>query len=186
MEHKEKRNGQFIGKRNVEFSKEDLTIARWYLVKIKQMLGLDNINNIDIKENKPLIELDDDDENVCVNYNIFLHTKGNIYKENSNDWSKPFISRKTSQKNLPYVSITIYNKEGIKCEGSNEVETQFEVYLRFYGFYERKYRCKNWVCYDNHKHYGYAYSLYTLFDESIIPSIEEFITAYKPLIGVKN
>lgn len=186
MEHKEKRNGKFIGKRDIEFSKEDLTIARWYLVKIKQMLGLDNINNIDIKENKPLIELDDDDENVCVNYNIFLHTKGNIYKENSHDWSKPFISRKTSQKNLPYVSITIYNKEGIKCEGSNEVETQFEVYIRFYGFYERKYRCKNWVCYDNHKHYGYAYSLYTLFDESIIPSIEEFITAYKPLIGVKN
>jgi hypothetical protein len=185
MEHKEKRNGKFIGKRDVEFSKEDLTIARYNLVKIKQMLGLDNIYKVDIKENKPFVEIPNDkNENVCVNYKIFLHTKDGTYKEETHDWSKPFISRKTY--NTGSIFIGIFNEEGIKCEGSDEVETQFEVFVQFYGFYERKYRAKKWVSYDNKLHFGYAYSLTTLFDETIIPSIEEFINAYKPLIGAEK
>lgn len=172
--NKAKRNGKFIGQRNVKILSFDLNTAHCGLDKVIETIGKANIISVEKNENEST--------NIKTEYVIKLNCKPDIYRDyDKNDIFKvKYMSRKMVN---PAIVITIYNEEGVECEGSSRLETQFEVYVHFCGVKERRKYSKHWECYDNSKHFGYAYGMDVLFEESIIPSVEEFVNAHKPLLG---
>jgi hypothetical protein len=179
MEQKAKRNGKFISTRDVKILPFDLNTAHWGLDKVIETIGKANVVSVEKNENEVLDRMY---ANIKTEYTIKLNAKTDIYRDyDKNDiFGVKYMSRKMVN---PTIVITIYNQEGVEREGSSRIETQLEVYIRFYGVEERRKYGKRWECYDNKHHFGYAYGMDTLFEESIIPSVEEFVNAHKPLLG---
>jgi len=155
----ERKNGKFVGKKNVSFSQEEREkIER--MARVLTSMFSDNENDYSIKLHDKTIEpdtLDLEDKTILITIKLPVYSDNKVVKRKGS--STYFLQ------NDAYMTLWFRNQEGY--DGNGGTETQADCFIRFHGIWEREYRHKYKYLYDPNPHFGYGYSVDTIWEEMI-------------------
>lgn len=168
----EKRNGKFVGRKDIPFDNDQIADILQLKCRILEMFRTRNVA-VRFDQNIPSENYYD---SVC-DYAKMMHTELTVaFKPVT---SKQGLVQKGSglcKRRVvaidPCVHIVFYNQQGFD-EVTGETQVQPCVYIRVYGFQERGYRKHNWEDYFPKPSFGYGYEIETLWQDAVKPALEK-------------
>lgn len=169
----EKRNGNFVGEKDIPFGNDQIADILQLKCRILEMF---RSRNVTIYFSKNV-----QDEICCVDsssdYSKLMYTeltvrfkpvasKHGLVQKGAN-WCKRRMSAID-----PCVHIMFYNQQGFDGVTGKE-QVQPCVYVGTHGFQERGYRKHNWEDYSPKPSFGYGYEIETLWQDAVKPALEK-------------
>ena len=165
----EKRNGKFVGKKDIPFGNDQIADILQLKCRILDMFENRNVT-VYFAQNVPSENYYDEtasDYSKLMNTELTVRFKPVTSKrglvQKGADWCKRRVSSID-----PCVHIMFYNQQGIDSVTGKE-QVQPCVYVGTHGFQERGYRKHNWQDYSPKPSFGYGYEIETLWKDAVKP-----------------
>ena len=169
----EKRNGNFVGKKDIPFGNDQIADILQLKCRILEMFKNRNVT-VYFEQNVPSENYYDD---TASDYSKLMHTELTVRfkpvtsKQGLVQKGADSCKRRVSAID-PCVHIMFYNQQGVDGATGKE-QVQPCVYVGTHGVQERGYRKHKWDDYCPKPSFGYGYEIETLWQDAVKPALEK-------------
>jgi hypothetical protein len=168
----EKRNGKFVGKKDIPIDNDKIAEILQLKCRILEMFRSRNVT-VSFAQNVPNENYYTaaSDFSKLMSTELTVRFKPVTSKRGLVQRGAGLCKRKVSAID-PCVHIMFYNQQGID-EVTGDSEIQPCVFIGVHGFQERGYRKHHWADYSPKPSFGYGYEIEILWQDAVKPAMEQ-------------